>query len=253
MAYKEMVNMTWCEYAEMQNSMIALCVGSVEQHGPHLPFTVDLVIPYEICRRLSERYDLLVAPPVCYGYRSQPASGGGQGFPGTTAIDGITLINTVENILSDFYRQGRRQFLLMSGHFENTAYMSEASYLFTRKFPDAKVVIANWWELVKEETLDKLFNGQFPGWEVEHASLTETALMMYYRPDMVHADRIPDQVGKKFCPRPVIHPEPKGLVPESGILYSANGATPEIGKAMSDEIVETIGGWLEQEFDAKAL
>ncbi|MBQ8589060.1 MAG: creatininase [Firmicutes bacterium] len=253
MAYKEMIHMTWPEYAEMDDCITALCVGSVEQHGPHLPFIVDLVIPYEICCRLSEKYHLLVAPPVYYGYRSQPASGGGQGFPGTTAIDGITLINMVENILEDFYRQGKRKFLLMSGHFENTAYMSEASYLFTRNHPDAKVVIANWWELVKETTLDILFDGAFPGWEVEHASLTETSLMMYYRPELVHSDRIPDQQGKKFTPRPVIHPEPKGLVPASGILYSANGASHEIGKTMSEEIVETIGTILETEFQVSPL
>ncbi len=245
---KEMVNMTWQEYASYQDCIVALCVGSVEQHGPHLPLTVDLIIPYEICRRLSARRNLIVAPPVCYGYRSQPASGGGQGFPGTTAVDGITLIHTVEDILNDFYRQGRKWFLLMSGHFENTAYMSEAAYLFTRKQPDAKVVIANWWELVKDETLDLLFHGAFPGWEVEHASLTETSLMMYFKPELVHADRIPAQVGKKHKPRPVVHPEPKGLVPPSGILYSAEGATAEIGKALSDEIVETIGEILCDEF-----
>lgn len=245
---KEMIYMTWQEYDQIHDCIVALCVGSVEQHGPHLPLTVDLIIPYEICCRLSAHHNIIVAPPVHYGYRSQPASGGGQGFPGTTAIDGITLITVIENILSDFYRQGRKKYLLMSGHFENTAYMSEAAYLFTRKHPDAKVVIANWWELVKEETLSSLFNGAFPGWEVEHASLTETSLMMHFKPELVHADRIPPQSGQKHQPRPVIHPEPKGLVPPSGILYSADGATAEIGKALADEIVETIGEILIKEF-----
>lgn len=245
---KEMIKMTWQEFAAVEDCITALCVGSIEQHGPHLPLTVDLIIPYQICCELSEIHNLIVAPPVCYGYRSQPATGGGQGFPGTTAVDAITLIHTVENILSDLYRQGRKKFLLMSGHFENTAYMSEASYLFTKKYPDAKVVMINWWELLKEETLDILFHGEFPGWEVEHASLTETSLMMHLCQELVHTERIPSQKGKKYSPRPVIYPEPRGLVPESGILYSADGASAEIGKAMTEEIIDTIGKILIQEF-----
>ncbi|NLK34465.1 MAG: creatininase [Gracilibacteraceae bacterium] len=245
---REMIKMTWQEFAGIKDCITALCVGSVEQHGPHLPLSVDLIIPYKICCALSEEHNLIVAPPVCYGYRSQPATGGGQGFPGTTALDGITLIHTVENILSDLYRQGRKKFLLMSGHFENTAYMSEASYLFTKKHQDAKVVMINWWELVKNETLDNLFKGEFPGWEVEHASLTETSLMMHFCPELVHEDRIPKQKGKKHCPRPVIYPEPRGLVPESGILYSAEGASADIGRAMAEEIIETIGDIIVKEF-----
>ena len=137
----------------------------------------------------------------------------------------------------------------MIGHYENTSFMSEASYLFTAEHPDAKVIMINWFEMIKKETLDVLFQGKFPGWEVEHASLTETALIMHYHPEFVRTDQIPHQEGKPFTPRPVIYPEPAGLVPPSGILYSAEGATPEIGKAMAEEIVETIAAFLNQEFD----
>ena len=241
--------MTWTEYEKIQDPIIALCVGSVEQHGPHLPFTTDLLIPYDMCLDLSQKLNLLVAPPVYYGYRSQPATGGGMSFPGTTAISATTLIQLVREILDDFYRQGKKKFLLMSGHYENTSFMSEASYLFTAEHPDAKVIMINWFEMIKKETLDVLFQGKFPGWEVEHASLTETALIMHYHPEFVRTDQIPHQEGKPFTPRPVIYPEPAGLVPPSGILYSAEGATPEIGKAMAEEIVETIAAFLNQEFD----
>ena len=245
---KEMIRMTWPEFAETGDCAVALCVGSVEQHGPHLPFITDLLIPYDICLELSERCGLLVAPPVYYGYRSQPATGGGMSFPGTTAVSAATLMKLVEEILCDFHRQGKKKFLLMSGHYENTAFLSEAAYLFTEAHPDAKVVMINWFEMLRPETLERLFDGKFPGWEVEHASLTETALVMHYHPDLVHPDRIPDQEGKPFCPRPTVYPEPAGLVPPSGILYSAKGATAEIGGAMAEEIVDAIAGVLADEF-----
>lgn len=245
---QEMTHMTWPEFDKSGDCTVALCIGSVEQHGPHLPFVTDLLIPYDICLELSERTNLLVAPPVYYGYRSKPASGGGMSFPGTTAISAETLIHLVKEILCDFYRQGKRHFLLMSGHYENAPFLSEAAYLFTTECPGAKVLIVNWFEMLTQETLDRLFDHKFPGWEVEHASLTETALMLHYRPDMVHPDRIPEQEGKPFTPVPEIYPEPSGLVPASGILYTANGATAEMGKALADEIVSAIEKTLQKEF-----
>ena len=72
--------------------------------------------------------------------------------------------------------------------------------------------------------------------------------MMHFCPELVHEDRIPKQKGKKHCPGPVIYPEPQGLVPESGILYSAEGASADIGRAMAEEIIETIGEILVKEF-----
>lgn len=248
MMANEMIRMTWPEFAAAGDCVVALCVGSVEQHGPHLPFSTDLLIPYDLCLDLSDRCNLLVAPPVYYGYRSQPATGGGMSFPGTTAVSAATLMKLVEEILADFYRQGKKKFLVMSGHYENSAFLSESAYLFTSAHPDAKVMLVNWFEMVRQETLDRLFDGKFPGWEVEHASLTETALLMHYHPELVREDRIPLQEGKPFTPRPAVYPEPAGLVPPSGILYTANGATAEIGRAMAQEIVEAIAGEISREF-----
>ena len=74
--------MTWQEFARgLPHTIIALCVGSLEQHGPHLPLSVDSLIPYNLCLKLGERERLFVAPPFFYGYRSSPFTGGGQSFP----------------------------------------------------------------------------------------------------------------------------------------------------------------------------
>ena len=75
-------------------------------------------------------------------------------FPGTTAVSAATLMKLVEEILCDFHRQGKKKFLLMSGHYENTAFLSEAAYLFTEAHPDAKVVMINWFETVSYTHLD---------------------------------------------------------------------------------------------------
>ena len=42
-------------------------VGSIEQHGPHLPVSTDSDIVTEIARKLSEKKNFLLLPTVTYG------------------------------------------------------------------------------------------------------------------------------------------------------------------------------------------
>jgi creatinine amidohydrolase len=243
-----MTEMTWQEFGDaVQSSLLVLCTGSVEQHGPHMPLDVDLRIPYGLGLRLCERVRAVLAPPVYYAGHSQPATGGGQHFPGTTAIRGHTLSSLIGDILADFARQGCRRFLVLNGHFENTAFIAEAAREESAK-SGVKVVVANWWEMVPDEALRKLFPAGFPGWEVEHASLTETSLMMYMHPDLVHIDRIPPQQGKRHQPTALVFPEPAGLVPETGILYTAEGASESIGEALTNLILERLLQIVAREF-----
>ena len=243
----EMKWMTWKEYQSRPEDPIVLSIGSVEQHGPHLPMTTDAIIAYQFALKLAEKIDLILAPELFFGYRSLPASGGGQWFPGTTSLSGETLIALTKDILEDFYRQGRRKFVISDGHYENQSFAAEAACLFTAAHPDAKVVFFDWWRFVSMKTLDLLFDGQFPGWECEHASVTETSLMLYFCGELVHPDRIPVQAGKKPLDLPLVFPEPKGVVPESGILYTANGSSAEIGRAIAMEVVASAVPFLKRQ------
>ena len=54
------------EYLRHDDRLI-LVVGSVEQHGRHMPLASDIWQPWEIAVRLSDRTGVLVAPPVNYG------------------------------------------------------------------------------------------------------------------------------------------------------------------------------------------
>ena len=58
--------------AEAQDAILVLPVGAVEQHGPHLPLTVDIEIPVRITSLLAGRLKIFVAPAVSYGARSLP-------------------------------------------------------------------------------------------------------------------------------------------------------------------------------------
>ena len=74
----------WTEYERRvreEQPVVILPVGSLEQHGPHLPMNCDAVIPTALSERVAARTGDLVAPTLCYGYKSQPKSGGGNQLP----------------------------------------------------------------------------------------------------------------------------------------------------------------------------
>ncbi len=77
-------------------------VGSVEQHGPHLPLTTGSLIPTAICERCAQRSDAPVVPTLNYGSRSIPRSGGGEHFCGTTSVDASTLIAQIRDLVREF-------------------------------------------------------------------------------------------------------------------------------------------------------
>ena len=68
--------------------ILILPVGSVEQHGPHLPLTVDIEIPVRVASLLAERVNGFAAPAISYGARSFPQSGGSPDLAGTVHVRG---------------------------------------------------------------------------------------------------------------------------------------------------------------------
>ena len=178
-----MAEMTWPEFAERleHDPVVFLPTGMLEQHGPHLPMGVDHMLPAAIAAVVADEVDGIVAPPVNYGYKSMPRSGGGPGFPGSCGLDGATLSAVVRD-----------------------------------------------WEFLTEETLARVFPEGYPGIELEHAAVLETSLMMHFHPELVRADRIPDNPPMDAPPYDV-WPARTAWVPESGSLTSAAGASAEKG------------------------
>ena len=234
-------HMTWEEYRdEVGRRIIILPVGALEQHGPHLPMNVDVVIPKNLATMTAEQVESLVLPPIAYGYKSHPTSGGGQLFPGTTSLDGTTLINLTLDILRETYRHGGRRFLMLNGHYENVSFLTEAVELFIREADGARVVILSWWDQVSDEMVDELFReAGFPGWDTEHAAITETSLMLYFSPELVREEKIIDDQSERK-PTYSIFPPPEDIIPKSGVLYKATYASREKGEELAKHVVDKI-------------
>ncbi len=93
-----MSDLTWEELRDRAPRVIALLpLGAVEQHGPHLPLDTDTVVPRALCLRVASQLPAIVVLPFAYGYKSQPATGGGATFAGTTNYDGATFTACVRD------------------------------------------------------------------------------------------------------------------------------------------------------------
>ncbi|WP_224007770.1 creatininase [Aureimonas sp. SA4125] len=250
-----MAELTWPEYQRRvaAGATIFLPLGATEQHGPHMAMNVDVVLPTGVCERVARNVGGLVAPTVPYGYKSQPRSGGGEAFPGTTSLDANTFSLVVRDIIRGLGHDGVRRIVLVIGHFENAWPAVEGLDLGLRELrrdgiADMQAMRLEYWDFVRRETLDRLFPGGFPGTELEHASLLETSLMLLLRPDLVDMEKIPDD-GPATFPTYDRFPVPADFgLPPSGVLARADGSSAEKGALLMQDHVELITAAVRKEF-----
>jgi creatinine amidohydrolase len=252
----DMSLMTWTEVqrAVELDYIPVLVVGSTEQHGPHLPLSTDVLIPTELVRRLAERVPLLLAPPLHYGFKSKALSGGGQTFPGTTSLDGDTLISTVRDVVGELARHGFSRLVVLNWHMENINFVWEGIDQARRLGRLGETLVMSIDSLTSafsHAELSWLFPGELPLWEVEHASMVETSLMLALRPDLVRLEQIRDDAAVEH-PWYDLTPEPARHIPRSGVLANPTMATREIGERLAGMMIDRLTEALEREFGVVA-
>jgi len=249
-----MSELSWPAFAQRiaDGAPVLLPMGATEQHGPHLPLGVDVILPVAICERVAERVGGIVAPPIAYGYKSQPRSGGGEGFPGTTSLDAHTLALITRDIIFSLGSKGARYIVVVIGHVENAWFALEGIDLALRELrrdgrSDVVVLRLCYWDLVQPEMLRRIFPNGYPGIDLEHASLLETSMMLALRPDLVDCGQIPHADPAHFAPYDR-YPGNTGYLPRSGVLAVAEGARAEIGQWLIEDHVALISQAICKEF-----
>ena len=197
----KMWELTWCEISDFiqKDYGVLLPIGSVEQHGPHLPLITDTFFPTQLAVEIAEETKVLVAPPIMYATNSRPLSGGGQTFIGTTSIRATTFISQLEDIVREFIRSGFKKIVLLNWHMENANFMYEAAFQASRDLQgsDIKIMVVEApFDKLDDETMSFVFEDSFGGWNVDHAGIAETSLMMHLKPEWVRKDKIIDDRPK---------------------------------------------------------
>ena len=88
-------------------------VGSIEQHGPHLPISTDSDIVTEIASRLSKRINGILLPTITYGISNEH-------FPFfNLSIKKSTLSKILEDLCESLIKNGISKILIINGHYGN--------------------------------------------------------------------------------------------------------------------------------------
>jgi creatinine amidohydrolase len=106
-------------------SVVVQPVGSVEQHGPHLPFSTDLVIADAVSSAVVERYgddlDLWLLPPLAYSKSNEHAWA-----PGTVWLSATTLLSVIMDIGRSLRMLPARRLVFLNGHGGNSSLLNVA-------------------------------------------------------------------------------------------------------------------------------
>ncbi|MGD8278987.1 MAG: creatininase family protein [Gemmatimonadota bacterium] len=226
-------DLCWVDVAAhlARDSRLIVPVGSLEQHGPHLPLGTNTLIATRIAADLSSRLGVLRAPAVGYGvnYYGAPAAAG-KGYAGTTSLRQKTLHRTLNEMLSAWERGGLTEFVLVTAH-RHEPHLDALATLVTRT---ARVRVVSIWDVDVSDLLEAQ-----PG--PLHGGEAETSLMLHLYPELVRMDRardVPPDSGDRGAFQRGRLP---GLQPGSaGIIGAPTAATAEKGRRIHDRVLETI-------------
>lgn len=215
-----------------------LPLAAIEQHGPHLPLSMDADHADELAIRIAHQIgNTLVLPTVRVGHSPHHL-----GFPGTLSLRASTLEAICEDYGAHLADSGFRTLVLFSGHIGNYPVMRAFERRLAAKLAPLRVIvftdsaaILGAWRAAAESSGH---GGDVGG----HADIAETSVMLALHPDRVRTDRmIPGyQVATDdaFLAR-VLDEGLKAFSP-NGILGNPIGADTSIGNACLDSVTALI-------------
>jgi creatinine amidohydrolase len=244
-------DLTWPEVNEAVKlgRIPVLPVGTMEQHGPHLPVKMDAwtatSVAVEAARRSPER--LLVMPTVSYGYTTHVMD-----FPGSITIHHETFIRYVVDILKSLAYHGFSKIIVVNGHGSNMPPLDLACRRVNLE-TQAQVALASWWGLTAAdpEFMKKWRKSHFPG-GCAHACEAETSFALHLDADLVQMDRAVDEevlYNKRkskyqwvdlWAAGPAMTISWTSEYTETGICGEATTATPVKGRLLFEESVKNL-------------
>lgn len=169
-----------------RDAVALLPLAAIEQHGPHLPVSTDLVIARGIVRRAMEALAADDLPVVLLPELATGASLEHERFTGTLSLDADTLAEVVVQQGAALARQGFRRLVLFNTHGGNTDVVDRAG-LRLRADHGLLVVKAHSFHFPRPSV------PQIPEEEWVHGlhgGAVETSMLLHLRPDLVRVDHI---------------------------------------------------------------
>jgi creatinine amidohydrolase len=176
---------TGLDYA---HTVAVLPVGAIEQHGPHLPLSVDSAIMNGIAGRviglLPDDIPVIFLPIMPIGKSNEHVA-----FAGTLSFSAETLIRIWTEIGESVARTGIRKLVLLNSHGGQPQIMDIVARDLRVRLK-MFVVALSYWGVGMPTDL-------FPASEAQHGihgGSSETSVMLHLRPDLVRNEQRRDFV-----------------------------------------------------------
>lgn len=227
------------------NAIVVVPVGSIEQHGPHLPVKVDALLATEVARRAALKVQthqpILVTPTVWCGLAEHHMD-----FCGTLTLDFETFHALLRNLCRSIRHHGFRRIFLLNGHGGNIAALNVICSELVRELEGLRVVSGTYWTL--PEVAEKFAEILEVQQNVRHAGEAETSMMLALEPELVDQSILNQADGTPEIPfygsgvsRWVSFKE----VSANGVIGSPSVATAAKGELLLEVASEGIAGVLE--------
>ena len=130
-------------------------IGSIEQHGPHLPISTDSDIVTEISLQLSDKINGVLLPTINYGISDEH-------FPFfNLSVKKSTLSKMLDDICGSLIKNGISRILIINGHYGNLDSLKDFE---RKKKKSRKIKVISYWKYMDRE--------------FDHAGNVETSIML---------------------------------------------------------------------------
>ncbi|MBE7026880.1 MAG: creatininase family protein [Ruminococcaceae bacterium] len=176
----EMFKMTVDEICSLDPELAIIPVGSIEQHGPHLPIMTDWAIATELGKRISEKMGAFLLPALPISTCREH-----MGKKGSVWMEPTTFYQMMHDIVMSLKAQGFKRVGILTTHggiFVTTPLVRDLNAKFQ---PDLQVALVTYDSFKIEGIMES---------QGLHADETETSEILAIAPETVHMDKAADFV-----------------------------------------------------------
>ncbi len=233
-----MYRKTAYEIAEIDPEIAVIPVGSLEQHGPHLPMMTDWAIASELGKRVADKLGAYLIPALPISTCREH-----MGKKGSVWMEATTFYQMMTDIIMCLKTQGFKKVVIVQAHggiFMMTPLLRD---LNARNNPDLMVALAD-----ATSFGAKLYAEGILETNTElHAGEGETSKMLAIAPETVHMDKAVDFVPD--VPRPYLSYGSIFRASPTGVWGEATKGTAEKGEKLLERIAELSVEAINNAFD----
>jgi creatinine amidohydrolase len=228
-------------------SVLVQPVGAIEQHGPHLPLSTDLLIAQELAERVvaarGDELDLWLLPPLAYTKSNEHAWA-----PGTIWLSAQTMLAVLDDLGRCIATLPTRRLAFLNGHGGNTALLAVAN----RELRVAHGLMT----FLLHPSLPRDSDPNHPGSAEDddelgmgvHAGRDETSIVLHLRPELVDMSLAARAVPEAMAQRARVRfggDVPFGWISAdlhpSGVIGDPTLATAARGAQLVEGMVTSLG------------